>query len=161
MEDTELIDDESRERVVAVVSQWAQALVADNAVVGYEYIPRDQSDGLDRWLLRFEGIDRDFITIWFTLDQRTLRFETQFMPCLEGHEDQVLAYLMKCNAQLLGMAFAIGPEASIYLMGRIPATTLNADALDTVAGCTLAYVENHFATAMSLAFPERYRRRKV
>jgi len=161
MQAAALLDDAERDRIVGVISAWSNDLVASQVAVGHEFIPGHPGDGLDRWLLRFEGVDRDFITIWLTLDQRTLQFETQFMPCLEGHEAEVLAYLMKRNAHLLNMAFAIGPEEAIYLMGKIAAAQVTSDALDTVAGCTVAYVEDHFATAMSLAFPGRYHRRKA
>ena len=36
-----------------------------------------------RWYLRFKGDEKDFITVWLTLRQRTLHHEAQFMPAPE------------------------------------------------------------------------------
>ena len=161
MEATELLTEAERQAAIATLCTWADDLMETQAAVGYEYIAAIGPDARDRWLLRFEGVDRDVITIWFTLDQRTLQYETQFMPCLEGNETEVLSYLMKRNAHLRAMAFAIGQEGAIYLMGRISAQSLTAATLDHLAGSMLAYVEDHFATAMAMAFPGKFRRRKA
>ena len=161
MEAAELLSEAERHAAVTTLCAWAEDLMETQVAVGYEFIAAGGPDARDRWLLRFEGIDREYITIWFTLDQRTLQYETQFTPCLEGNETPVLSYLMKRNAHLRAMAFAIGPEEAIYLMGRISARSLSSDTLDDLAGLMLAYVEDHFATAMALAFPGKYRRRKA
>ena len=34
---------------------------------------------------------------------------------------EVLQYLMRRNADLYGMAFCLGPEDAVYLVGRVPA----------------------------------------
>ena len=72
-------------------------------------------------VLRFKGEEKDFITVWFTLRQRTLWHEAQFMPAPEEHKEEVFAYLLRRNMQLFGMAFALGPEDAVYLVGRVPA----------------------------------------
>ena len=74
-----------------------------------------------RWYLRFKGDEKDFITVWFTLKQRTLHFEAQFMPAPETNQAEVYAYLLRRNADLFGMWFALGPEDAVYLVGRVPA----------------------------------------
>ena len=74
-----------------------------------------------RWYLRFKGEEKDFITVWFTLRQRTLHHEAQFMPAPEENVADTLAYLMRCNANLYGMWFSLGPEDAVYLVGKVPA----------------------------------------
>ena len=82
------------------------------------------------------------------------------MPAPEHNVEAVLTYLLRRNAALIQMAFAFGPEDAIYLTGRVPASLIDADELDRIAGCSVLYVDDHFPTAMSLGFPDLYRRRR-
>ena len=80
----------------------------------------DPVTGAPRWYLRLKGEEKEFVTVWLTLRQRTLRHEAQFMPAPETNVEATWRYLLKRNADLLGMAFALGDEDAIYLVGRVP-----------------------------------------
>ncbi len=112
-----------------------------------------------RWYLRFKGEEKDFITVWLTLQQRTLHHEVQFMPAPEANHAETYAYLLRRNADLYGMAFCLGNEDAVYLVGRVPAAQVDDDELDRIAGSTLLYVDDHFPTAMTFGYPDVYRRR--
>ena len=112
-----------------------------------------------RWYLRFKGEEKDFITVWLTLRQRTLHHEAQFMPAPEENVVEVLQYLMRRNTELYGMAFCLGPEDAVYLVGRVPAGLVDDDELDRIAGSSIIYTDDHFPTAMTMAYPDLYRRR--
>jgi len=156
----ELSEADERDLVVGVVNGWADhQLALGEALVGVEKIEVTDGTASHRWLLRFKGEEKEFITLWLTFHQRTLHFETQFMPAPEENVAEVLTYLMRRNAHLLQMAFAFGPENAIYLVGRVPAYLVDEEELDRIAGCSILYVDDHFPTAMSLAFPNQYRRR--
>lgn len=112
-----------------------------------------------RWYLRFKGEEKDAITVWLTLRQRTLHHEAQFMPAPDAHPVEVLSYLMRRNAELYGMAFCLGPEDAVYLVGRVPAALVDDEELDRIAGSSIVYVDDHYPTAMTLGHPAIYRRR--
>jgi hypothetical protein len=57
------------------------------------------------------------------------------------------------------MAFALGPEDAVYLIGRVPSGLVDDDELDRIAGSSIVYVDDHYPTAMTLAHPAIYRRR--
>ena len=157
----DLAEDEERDRVVAAIDSWAQReLETGAALIAVERQEVTDRTASHRWLLRFRGEEKDAITLWLTFQQRTLHFETQFMPAPEANQLEVLSYLMRRNAHLLQMAFAFGPEDAIYLVGRIPAGLVADDELDRIAGCSIMYVDDHFPTAMTLGFPGQYRRRR-
>ena len=113
-----------------------------------------------RWYLRFRGDEKDAITVWLTLRQRTLHHEAQFMAAPEEHRVEVLQYLMRRNADLFGMAFCLGPEDAVYLVGRVPAALADDHELDRIAGSSIVYVDDHYPTAMALGHPAVYRRRR-
>jgi hypothetical protein len=81
------------------------------------------------------------------------------MPAPEENVADTLAYLMRSNANLYGMWFSLGPEDAVYLVGKVPAALIDDDELDRIAGSSVLYVDDHFPTAMTLAYPTMYRRR--
>ena len=71
----------------------------------------------------------------------------------------LLGGLLRCNSQLFGMSFALGPEDAVYLVGRVPARLIDDDELDRIAGASVVYADDHFPTAMTMGYPSTYRRR--
>ncbi len=146
---------------VACIDAWvARQLSEGGALVAAERQDVTDRTASYRWYLRFTGEEKDFISVWLTLRQRTLHHEVQFMPAPEENLAEVLQYLMRRNADLYGMAFCLGGEDAVYLVGRVPAAMVDDDELDRVAGSSLLYVDDHFPTAMSLGHPRLYRRRR-
>jgi hypothetical protein len=141
----------------AVISRWASDQLASekSAVVAV-----DRDVDLGRWYLRLRGEEKDFITVWLRIRQRTLQYETQVMPAPEVNISETFEYILKKNSELLGMRFALGPEDAIYLIGEIPVTSVTEDELDRIVGSSLAYVDSYFPTAMSIGFAGMYRRRR-
>ena len=145
---------------VACIDAWVEReLVSGGMLVAAERQDVTDHTASYRWYLRFKGEEKDFITVWFTLRQRTLHHETQFMPAPEEHVADVFAYLLRCNANLYGMWFSLGPEDAVYLVGKVPASLIDDDELDRIAGSSVMYVDDHFPTAMTLAHPTLYKRR--
>ena len=148
--------------VAARIDAWIERERSDEGTFGLVAAERQEvTDGTatHRWYLRFKGDEKDFITVWLTLRQRTLHYEAQFMPAPTERVAEVFAYLMRRNAELFGMAFALGPEDAVYLIGRVPSGLVDDDELDRIAGSSIVYVDDHYPTAMTLGHPSLYRRR--
>jgi hypothetical protein len=156
----DLPEEEEMAAAVACIDAWvAKELAGDGALVAAERQDVTDRTASHRWYLRFRGEEKDFITVWFTLRQRTLHHEVQFMPAPEENHLQVLQYLMRRNTDLYGMAFCLGTEDAVYLVGKVPAALVDDEELDRIAGSSLMYVDDHFPTAMTLGHPKIYRRR--
>jgi len=156
----ELSEDEEREAVVATIDAWIdRELESDGALVAAERQDVTDRTATHRWYLRFKGDEKDYITVWFTFRQRTLHHEVQFMPAPEANVTDTYTYLLRRNADLYGMAFCLGPEDAVYLVGRVPADLVDDDELYRIAGSSIIYVDDHFPTAMTLGHPKLYRRR--
>ena len=147
---------EDRAACDAVIERWAGARLAEGTVVAAV----DHQPELGRWYLRLRGDEKDFVTVWLTVRQRTLHHETQVMPAPEVNVGATFEYLLRRNAELHQMCFALGAEDAVYLVGEIPVTTVSDDELDRIVGSSLAYVETCFPTAMSIGFAGKYRRRR-
>ena len=158
--EVDLPADEEMAAAVARIDAWAEReLAAGGFLVAAERQEVTDRTASFRWYLRFKGEEKDFITVWFTLRQRTLHHEAQFMPAPEANLSDVYTYLLRRNAHLFGMWFALGPEDAVYLVGMVPARLVDDDELDRIAGSSVLYTDEHFPTAMTLAHPSTYRRR--
>lgn len=148
---------EERAACDAVIGHWALSRLAEGGAVAAV----DRQPELDRWYLRLHGEEKDFVTVWLTIRQRTLHHEAQVMPAPEVNAEATFEYLLRRNADLHQMRFALGVEDAVYLVGEIPVTAVTEEELDRIVGSSLAYIEDYFPTAMSIGFAGRYRRRRV
>jgi len=140
----------------AVIERWSAARLAEGGAV----VAVDRQPELARWYLRLRAEEKDFVTVWLTIRQRTLQHEAQVMPAPEVNVRETFEYLLRRNAELHQMRFALGAEDAVYLVGEVPVSAVTEDELDRIVGSSLAYVDDCFPTAMSIGFAGRYRRRR-
>lgn len=144
---------DARLDVVARIDRWARAQLDLNPVVAaVEHDP-----DVPLWLVRTTGEDREYTTVWFTVRQRTLHVETQFMPAPETDREAVFEYLLRRNRATAPLHFAIGDEDAVYLVGETLLERVDDDELDTLLGGAYALAEACFSTAMMIGFAGRYR----
>lgn len=142
----------------AVIEAWAAAQ-APQAALGGAVVAVDRDVKADRWYLRLRGDEKDFVTVWLTIRQRTLHHEAQVMPAPEVNVQETYEYLLRRNADLHQMRFSLGPEDAVYIVGEIPVNAVTDGELDRIVGSSLMYVDAFFPTAMTIGFAGRYRRR--
>ena len=142
----------------SLITTWLHEFARENKLV--LAIDRGTSDdtvfGEPRWYVRMSGEAKEFITVWLTLGQRTLRYETYVMPAPEENEREVAAQLLRRNDRLVGAHFSVGDEDAIYLRGEIPDSALTAAELDRVIGTLYATVELVFQPLIRLGFASRF-----
>ncbi len=135
------------------VDEWLASFARDNPVV--EAIDRGEGDEA-RWYVRMAGEEKDHITIWITLGQRTLRYEAYVMPAPEENAAAVYEMALRRNERLVGAHFAIGIEDALFLRGELPLVALGEAELDRVVGSIYAYVEQCFPGLIRLGFASRF-----
>ncbi len=160
MSSTPIADSGAAARLDATLREWSQSWFDSGSLVALETTGAPDERGLHHWLLRFAGEEKEFVTVWLTLRQRTVHVEAQVMPAPEENVEAVLRYLLAKNADLYELHFALGPEAAIYLVGRVPVGELDGARLDELCGAALHYIDEFYPTAMSLGLPKWYRRRR-
>ena len=107
-----VLEPAERDAVCARIDDWATRQLAEGgALVAVDrQVGGDPVTGAPRWYLRLRGEEKEFVTVWLTLRQRTLRHEAQFMPAPETNIEATWEYLLKRNADLIGLSFALGPR---------------------------------------------------
>ncbi len=149
----------SARRLNDTVATWAAQWSA-SSLLGVEHQELPDDRGHFHWLIRLKGDEKDVITLWLSLRQRTVHVETEVTPAPEENRERLYRYLLTKNAELRELHLAVGPEDGIYLMAQIPMGELTVERLDEVVGATLTYVEEIYPTAMTMGLASLYRRRR-
>ena len=135
------------------IDEWLGELSAEHDhIVAVDRLP----DGDVRWFVRMAGEDKDFITVWFSLGQRTLRFETFVMPAPEENEAALYEHVLRRNDRITGARFSIGAEDGIFLRGETPVGQVDLDAIDGVLGLLYAQVEQCFMGMIRIGFASHF-----
>jgi hypothetical protein len=160
MPEASLAADAERASVEASIAEFEAEWMPSGHLLSVEHRAVADRKATDRWVLRFKGIEKEVIAIWLSLGQRTLALEAEVMPAPDAAADAIHALVLKRNADLYGLAFAIGPENGIYLVARVPAAVVDVHEIDRLCGSTIEVLEAVYPTVMSLGFPGQYKRRR-
>ncbi|MBI4885242.1 MAG: YbjN domain-containing protein [Actinobacteria bacterium] len=137
------------------IDGWLQRFAVDNPSL--EAIDRGESGEPEpRWYVRLRGEEKEHITVWFTLGQRTLRYEVYVLPAPPENAAAVYEMALRRNDKLVGAHFAIGVEDAIFLRGELPLTSLNEAELDRIVGSLYSYVEQSFPALLRLGFASKF-----
>ena len=138
------------------IDEWLAGFAAGNPV--FEAIERGEPGDSNepRWYVRLKGDEKDHITIWFALGQRTLRYEVYVLPAPPENTALVYETALRRNDRLVGAHFSIGAEDAVYLRGELPLSALDEPELDRIVGSLYTYVEQSFPVLVRLAFASKF-----
>lgn len=151
---TDLFDEPSRATLARQIDEWLAVMAAENPAV--EAVDRDDGDDV-RWYVRMRGEAKEFTTVWLTLGQRTMRYETYVMPAPEEQALDVYENVLRRNDRLVGAHFSIGVEDALFLRGELALAVVSARELDRVIGTLYDTVEQVFPSLIRLGFPRFFR----
>jgi len=147
-----------------VITRWAaewQKGALSGTLLGVEHQPLADDKGHVHWLIRLRGEEKNVITVWLSLRQRTVHVETELMPAPEERHDEVYRFVLTKNHSLRELHVALGPEDGLYLVAHVPTDEMSVERLDEIVGATLHYVDEFYPTVMAMGLPSLYRRRRA
>jgi hypothetical protein len=150
---SDLYDAAALSRLEAEIEGWLAAFATATPEV--RAVDRAEGDEV-RWYVRMTGEDKDVTTVWITLGQRTLRYETYVMPAPEENAAELYEHLLRRNDRLVGAHFSIGIEDAVFLRGELPLPALTAAELDRAIGTLYATVELVFRGLLRIGFASRF-----
>jgi len=150
---SDLFDDAALARIERQIDEWLSHAKTNNELI----LAVDRSTDQEiRWYVRMSGQEKEFTTVWLTLGQRTLRFETYVMPAPEENAQVLYESLLRRNEKLVGAHFSIGQEDAVFLRGEIPLAALNEQELDRAIGTLYSTVEQSFGALIRIGFASRF-----
>ena len=144
---------EELDEITALIDGWLAVQLDETPTVAAV----DHGEpGERRWYVRLNGEEKSHTTIWFTLGQRTLHYETYVMPAPEENHAAVYEQALRRNDRLVGAHFAIGVEDALFLRGEMPLAWLDEAELDRIIGSLYSYTEQAFPSLVRLAFASKF-----
>jgi len=149
----DIADEQQLDLIDIQITDWLANELATNPIVAA--VERGEPSER-RWYIRVLGESKDIFTIWFTLRQRTLHYETYVMPAPDENHAQFFEHLLRRNRKIAGMSFCIGEEDAVFLAGSLPVHAIDNGELDRILGSIYTYVEQFFLPALRIGFATRF-----
>ncbi len=144
---------------IALIHQWLQNEREVNPLLADVEVATDVELGVaHRWYVRMIGEEKLFTTVWLTVKERHLSFETYVCPAPEENVAETYEYVLRVNQRLNGVAFAIGGEDALYLMGQVALDDVTGADLDRILGTLYKVSEETFPTAMRIGYATQFTR---
>jgi Putative bacterial sensory transduction regulator len=110
------------------------------------------------YLVRLEGEHKLATMTWLIVGAHSLHVEAFF--CRQPDEDHARFYrfLLERNGRMYGVHFAVDTRGDVYLVGRLPLSSVAPDEIDRVLGCVLTYSDENFDPALAIGFASSIRK---
>ncbi|HEX5595328.1 MAG TPA: YbjN domain-containing protein [Micromonosporaceae bacterium] len=90
--------------------------------------------------------------------EHALRVEAFVMRQPDERREELWAWLLRRNARMYGVAFAIDTVGDVYLIGRISLAAVTEEELDRLLGAVLTYADESFDPMLEIGFGTAIRR---
>lgn len=90
--------------------------------------------------------------------EHALRIEAFVMRQPDERREELWAWLLRRNARMYGVAFAIDAAGDVYLTGRMSLHAVTEDELDRLLGAVLSYADESFDPMLEIGFGSAIRR---
>ncbi|MEO5974472.1 MAG: YbjN domain-containing protein [Ilumatobacteraceae bacterium] len=146
---SELFDESALADLERQIDGWLDLIRRHNPSI--RAIDRGEGDEV-RWYVRMHGEEKEFTTVWLTLGQRSLRYESYVMPAPLENAELLYETLLRRNEKLVGAHFSIGNEDAVFLRGEIFLSSLTEIELDRIIGTLYATIEQCFRPLLKIGF---------
>jgi hypothetical protein len=94
----------------------------------------------------------------FIVGDHAMRVEAFVMRQPDENRLELWTYLLRRNARMYGVAFAVDGHGDVYLAGRVPLHAVTADEIDRLLGAVLTYADESFDAMLEIGFGSAIRR---
>ena len=110
------------------------------------------------YLVKLEGQHKLATMTWLIAGRHSLHVEAFF--CRQPDEDHARFYrfLLERNGRMYGVHFALDPTGDVYLVGRLPLSSVSTAEVDRILGCVLTYSDENFDPALAIGFASSIRK---
>jgi hypothetical protein len=145
---------------VARIDEIIRSETADNPLVAdlTRADPQDLELGASaRWYVRMRSDVKTVITVWFTVKERSLHYETYLAPAPGENVAEAYEYALRVNRRLEDISVCIGGEDAFFLQGQRPVIGVEAVHVDRILGALYAASEELFPTLMRIGYATSFR----
>ncbi len=104
------------------------------------------------FLVRLPGSHKLATMTWFVIGDHSLHVEAFFCRKPDENQQEFWRWLLERNAKMYAVAFSVDVLGDVYLVGRLPLSSVEPEELDRVLGAMLTYADEWFDAALELGF---------
>ncbi|MDQ2797995.1 MAG: YbjN domain-containing protein [Actinomycetota bacterium] len=93
-----------------------------------------------------------------TVGAHALEIEAFVLRAPEENREAVYSWLLQRNARMYAVAWTIDGTGDVYLTGRVPLSSVDAEELDRILGSVLEYSDASFNVLLELGFGSSIKR---
>ena len=112
----------------------------------------------DTFVVQLPGEQKLRTTVSLVVGDHSLSINAFVARRPDENHAAVHRWLLEQNRRMYGMAFALDHLGDIYLTGRVPLASVDAEEIDRLLGCALAYADESFNPILELGFASAIRR---
>jgi hypothetical protein len=110
------------------------------------------------YLVKLAGQHKLATMTWLIVAAHSLHVEAFFCRQPDENHARFYRFLLERGARMYGVHFALDPLGDVYLVGRLPLSSVTTAEIDRLLGCVLSYSDDNFDTALQLGFASSIRR---
>jgi hypothetical protein len=134
----------------------------ENAAAAIETALRDLGLGWESpqpgsYLVKLEGQHKLATMTWLIAGRHSLHVEAFFCRQPEDHA-RFYRFLLERSGRMFGVHFALDPAGDVYLVGRLPLSSVSTAEVDRILGCVLTYSDENFDPALAIGFASSIRK---
>ena len=112
----------------------------------------------EHFFVKLPGTHKLFTNCWLIVGQHALLIEAFVCRQPDENHQDFYAFLLRRNAKLFAVSFAIDQAGDVYLVGRLPLNAVTAEELDRLLGSVLQYADETFDSLLEIGFVSSIRR---
>lgn len=110
------------------------------------------------FLATLPGTHRLATACWLVAGDHSLLVEAFFVRAPDENHAELYRFLLGRNARMYGVAFSVDHLGDVYLVGRLPLSSVTAEEIDRLLGSVLTYADENFDRALEIGFASSIRR---
>ena len=108
--------------------------------------------------VRLPGTHKLSTTCNLFVGDHAVRVEAFIMRQPDENREQLWEWLLRHNAKMYGVTFAVDQVGDVYLVGRVPLHAVTPEEIDRLLGAVLTYADESFNPMLEIGFGSAIRR---
>ncbi len=112
----------------------------------------------DSFFVRLPGTHKLATNCWLVVGRHALLVEAFVCRKPDENHEELYRFLLRRNARTYGVAFSLDKAGDVYLVGRLPLSSITSDEVDRILGSVLQYADESFDPMLEIGFAGSIRR---
>ena len=106
----------------------------------------------EQFFVKLPGTHKLFTNAWLVVGQHGLLVEAFVCRKPDENHEEFYAFLLRRNARMFAVSFALDKAGDVYLVGRLPLASITPEEVDRILGSVLQYADESFDLLLEIGF---------